>query len=230
MSRKCQQQTTWRDLLRKTSYELSRATTASARGLHTPLKNLTLHSLWFISTCTSQWWSSFHQTPLDWPKITKIASIFCSFSIYFSASILLPFWSDFGQFFKPNTPPWSTDTNCRGSLLEGSSKRCFLGSDLRYLFSTNQQIQTASIHNQYIYLGCSSILPANDKIMVIICKPQRQEKYNGMRHNEKAKYTKKPHVISLQYAADFPARRQPRFLSISYTNHILTARAKTPYI
>lgn len=121
--------------------------TLSTHELHVPphvsTVCLTLRSSWCACTCTSHRWSSFNQTLYGLAKNhennlnfwvvfgTIFWSIFCLVST--------GFLEVYGMFHKPNLPPWNSYTNYHISLLQGSSKQCFLGSRKHYIFLPNNQ-------------------------------------------------------------------------------------------
>lgn len=94
-------------------------------------------------------------------------------------------------------------------------------------FSSKQQIQMVSNHNQYIHLRCSSISPTKDKITVMICshKDKKKTSERETKWRPKMKQAMAAGFFSPQCAHIFSLNEADLFL-LSHTNHTFTARVR----
>lgn len=156
-----------------------------------------------------------------YPKINKTYSNFNDFLDSFdllSTSILMTFWSIFGQNLELNLSPWSFDTNY--SALRDFQIGDFL---VQFRISFLYQITNSNGSN----LDCFSISPTKDKITVMISKLQRHEQDNEEDTKGDQNMQRKVTDFSSTKAAVFQQEEIAKFSLLSYKNHTQTARTRS---
>lgn len=99
-------------------------------------------------------------------------------------------------------------------------EKMIFGLSFTLHFFIKQPIQTVLIYNQYIHIDCCSILLTNDKIIVMICKPEDNEKTTeeGKRMDQNT-HDEGTDFLSTM-VADFSKRSNLFFIHKSHTKRL----------